>query len=135
MSRLQQRGAAGTGFMLDQPLAQVLGRVSEALQEAGYGLFTVVEVAPGAPEGNLVCEIACLTVPAERAAPATAPARVLPCTIRLQAEGDQTRVRTTVRGAAGHRLLPAGEMGAAQAACACVQQTIEPWIDAHSITP
>jgi hypothetical protein len=57
---------------------------------------------------------------------------VLPGTIRLQAQGEQTQVGTTVRGTVVDRRPHAGETGGTQTACACVQHAIAPWMEDRS---
>ncbi len=127
MSRLLQPWSSAGCVTVDKPLPQVLVRVSDALQAAGFGLLTVVEVPPRAPVGNLVCEISCLTAPPNQVA-APKYTQVLPGTIRLQAQGEQTVVSTAMRYAVAASHPPAGETGAAQAAWTCVQHVLRYWL-------
>lgn len=135
MARLQELRPVDGCLILDEPLPHVLGRVSDALRAAGFGLLTVIEVATRAPAVNLGCEISCLAVPpTAAAASALGSAHVLPCTIRLQARGEQTMVITTMRYAVAEHRPGEGETSDAEAACACVQHAVARWIEDRSIT-
>jgi hypothetical protein len=133
MSRLQELRPTDGCLTVAQALPDVLVRVSAALQAAGFGVLTVVEVPPRAPVGNLVCEISCLAAPAKQAAvPAAEYAPGRPCTIRLQAQGNQTMMITTVRCAVAERRPDEGDTGDAWAAWACVQHAVAQWMEDRS---
>jgi uncharacterized protein (DUF302 family) len=134
MSRLQEVRPTDGCLTLAQSLPDVLVRVSDALQASGFGLLTVVEVPPRAPAANLVCEISCLAAPPHHlGSPAPEAAQVLPCSIRIQAQGEQTIVITTMRCAVAEHRPDAAETRDAEAACACVQHALAQWTEELSI--
>jgi hypothetical protein len=85
-------------------------------------------VPPGAPVGRLVCEISCLTAPPHQVA-VPEYTQVLPCTIRLQGQGEQTLVITTMRSTVANRCPDTAATGDAAAAWACVQHAVAQWIE------
>ncbi len=134
MLPLQQAQRTGGSHTVAQPLPQVLAQVSGALQAAGFGLLTIIEVPATTSGGNLTAAISCLAAPpAGATAPGAAQVPVLPCTIRLQAQGEATLLITTVHCAVAERRPDEGEAGDAAAACACVQHAVTQWIEDHSM--
>ncbi len=134
MLQLQQAQRTGGSRTVDKPLPQVLAQVSGALQAAGFGLLTIIEGPATALVGNLTCEISCLAAPPDGAtAQGAAQAQVLPCTIRLQAQGEETLLITTIHCAVAERHPDKGEASDAEAACAGVQHAVAQWVEDHSI--